>query len=169
MAHDTPLLVASIGSATTARQGSAEARGWRLLGWVGLAFVVMGCTDLLLAWYPSGFGNPEWEFGAISSTLNGLALPTLGVYLVLSAAVVHDEHTFARIVGTAMVVLAAGVLILAFFYVTVVPSALRAVADDEQLSIGMQKAVIKAVMLFITYTALLLSGGVHGWRRSRRA
>ena len=56
---------------------------WRLLYWIGFAFVVMGGTDITLAWYPAPFGNPEWEFGAISATLNGLALPTLGFYLLL--------------------------------------------------------------------------------------
>src|SRR6185437_6901598 len=57
---------------------------WRVVGWVGIAFVVMGFTDVALAWYPTAFGNPEWEFGAISATLNGFALPTLGLYLVLA-------------------------------------------------------------------------------------
>lgn len=137
---------------------------WRLLAWIGLAFVVMGGTDVVLAWYPAPFGNAEWEFGAIAATLNGIALPTLGFYFLLASAVARDQQLQGRIVGTVLLVLALGLAILAFVYATVVPVALNAVASNAEITAGMRKAVVKAVILFIVYVALLAGGGVQGWR-----
>jgi hypothetical protein len=53
--------------------------GWYLLGWIGLAFALVGGFDLALIWIPLGFGNPEWEFGTVSATLDGLPVTTLGL------------------------------------------------------------------------------------------
>ncbi|HET7111798.1 MAG TPA: hypothetical protein VFI41_13080, partial [Gemmatimonadales bacterium] len=44
--------------------------GWKLLGWVGGVLLIVGLIDLGLAFYPPMFGNPNWEFGTVSSQLN---------------------------------------------------------------------------------------------------
>jgi hypothetical protein len=145
-------------------QDAAVQRAWRLLGWIGLAFVVMGATDVLLAWYPAAFGRPEWEFGAITASLNGLALPILGLFFLLAAASANRSFAVARILGTTLFALAAGLLVVAFIYATVVPLALGSVADNAQIAAGMKKAIVKAVILIVSYVTLLVTGGISGWR-----
>ena len=129
-------------------------------GYTGFAF----CASVIVSVAPSAY-----TAGGYTVTLNGLALPTLGAYLTLSAAVARNEQLIARIIGSALLVLAVGLLVFVFIYFTVVPLALKAVAENEQLTSGIEKAVVKAVMLFITYTTLFVAGGVQGWRRGRRA
>lgn len=169
MAMLTPPLVGAKYDPTSHTRDAASRTGSGLLLWIGLAFVVMGGTDILLAWYPAGFGKPEWEFGAISATLNGLALPTLGLYFVLGACIAREYRTPVRVVAVAMFLLAAALIVLALLYATVVPLALGAVAENAEISRGMQKAVIKASVLFVTYIALFVTGAVVGWRSRRTA
>ena len=45
---------------------------WDLLGWLGFALFVVGGADFLLTWFPERFGNPEWEFGTITASLNAM-------------------------------------------------------------------------------------------------
>lgn len=144
---------------------SANLGAWRLLGWIGAAFVVMGGTDVALAWYPSAFGRPEWEFGAITASLNGLALPLLGIFVLLAVSIAHGRVAAMRVIGSVMFVGAAVLLVLAFMYVTVVPLALNSVSDNAQLATGMKKAIAKASVLFVAYVTLLLVGGISGWRK----
>jgi hypothetical protein len=138
--------------------------GWRLLGWLGVALLIMGATDVGLAWYPVALGNPEWEFGAITASLNGLALPILGAFFTLAAAATQRRRMFVRVVGTGMLIVAAALVILALLYGTVVPLALSSVADNPQLAAGMKKAVLKATVLAITYIVLLVTAGISAWR-----
>ena len=53
-------------------------RTWALLGWVGVAFIVVGGVDFALTWYPMNFGNREWEFGTVTASFNGLPILLLG-------------------------------------------------------------------------------------------
>jgi hypothetical protein len=137
---------------------------WRVVGWVGLAFVIMGATDIALAWYPTAFGNPEWEFGAIAATLNGFALPLLGLFLVLASAVARRRRIVSLAVSVIAIVLFLALAVLAFVYVTVIPLALKSVAADPILTLGMRKAVVKALVLFIAYAALFAAAAVRGIR-----
>ena len=66
--------------------------GWRLLGWVGLVFLVIGLLDLGLGWYPPRFGSAEWEFGTITRTLDSLPISVLGLAMVMALSAV----TWAR-------------------------------------------------------------------------
>jgi hypothetical protein len=138
---------------------------WRVVGWVGIAFVVMGFTDVALAWYPAAFGNPEWEFGAISATLNGFALPTLGLYLVLASSLARSRKLPAVAAAGLAIALVVALLVLAFIYVTVIPLALRSVAHAPLIASGMKKAIVKAIVLFLSYGVLFAAAAMKGLRR----
>jgi len=143
---------------------------WRVIGWVGLGFVLMGATDVALAWYPTAFGKPEWEFGAIAATLNGFALPLLGLYLVLAAAVGRRRRVVSLAVGIVAVLLLITLAVLAFVYLTVIPLALKSVAANPLLEEGMKKAILKALVLFVAYGVLFGAATVRGmrtWRQPR--
>jgi hypothetical protein len=147
---------------------SASDGAWRLLGWLGAALLLMGGADVLLAWYPAAFGRIEWEFAAISTTLNGLALPILGLSFILTSAFARNRRIAVRVAGTMMLVAAAALMILAVIYATAIPVAFQAVAQNADLAIGIKKGVAKAIMLFVVYLTLLTASGVFAWRGTRQ-
>ena len=167
MAILTPSAAPTLPSERHSINRDSTLRGWQLMGWMGAAFVAMGGMDIALAWYPPAFGKPEWEFGAISASLNGLALPLLGLYMMLGSAVAQGHRMMARGVGTLMALVAVGLIGLAVMYVTVVPLALQFVAQNAQLTTGVKKAVLKASVLFLVYIIVLAAGGFQSWRSTR--
>ena len=128
-----------------------------------------GGADILLAWYPTAFGTVEWEFGAISATLNGLALPTLGAFMALCAAFAGNRRLAVRIIGAAMLVMAFLLVVAAVIYATDVPVALRAVDRNPALVAGVAKSIIKASLLLVVYFTLFLSGGLNALRSGNRS
>jgi len=148
----------------TSADGRPNLDAWLMLSWVGIAFVVMGVTDIALGWYPPSFGNAEWEFGAISATLNGFALPTLGLYLILATSLARRSRLIGRALSIALACLTLTMITLGVIYLTVIPLALSSVAANEMLTAGMRKAVIKASVLFVAYVVLFGLGAIQAWR-----
>jgi len=159
-----PIITAPVAQPVRSKDLSNNTDAWTILSWVGVAFVVMGFTDVGLGWYPSSFGNAEWEFGAISAALNGFALPTLGLYFALAAIVASRRAVLSRVLSAIFFMLLLATIALAFIYLTVVPLALKSVAANSLLTAGMQKAIVKASMLFFVYSALFAWGGLRAWR-----
>ena len=141
---------------------------WTLMSWVGIGFLVMSATDIALAWYPTSFGNPEWEFGAISASLNGFAIPTLALYLILASAIARRQLVLTRALAVILGLLTIVIAFMGIIYTTVVPQALSAVSKNDQLADGMRRAVIKAVVLLFAYVILLGGAAIRSWRLSRR-
>jgi len=79
-------VVVPAGSAERAVAKEAPVGSWQLLATAGWAFLVVGGMDVGLVWYPAAFGNAGWEFGSITTSLNGLPLPLMGLALVLASA-----------------------------------------------------------------------------------
>src|SRR5690349_13726579 len=133
-----PILASPPGQPARSKDLPRSGEAWSVLSWVGIAFVVMGLTDIALGWYPASFGNAEWEFGAISAALNGFALPTLGLYLALGSAVASRRVVMGRVLGVIFGVFVVAMIGLALTYVTVIPLALQSVAANELLTAGMK-------------------------------
>jgi hypothetical protein len=153
---------------TPAQRSTGQLDAWRILGWVGLAYLIMSLIDLGLGWYPVGFGSPEWEFGTISATMAGLAIPTLALYLILASALAADRTNVARITGFAMMLLAVSIAVLSAIYLTSVPIALKAVESNPTVHLGLEKAIIKSLMLFAGYETLYILGAMRALRRRPR-
>jgi hypothetical protein len=64
-----------------------------------------------------------------------------------------------------MIAMGVLLLILAFFYLTTLPLALRAVRSNDMASLSMKKAVLKWLILFAGYEGLFVLGGLKGIRR----
>jgi hypothetical protein len=139
--------------------------GWKILGWLGLAYLIMSVIDLALGWYPLNFGRPEWEFGTISASFSGLAIPTLALYLMLGSALARERTDIAKGIAIVMIILALSLAILALLYLTSVPLALKAVAANPVVHLGMKKSVFKTLMLFTGYEALYVLGAIKGLRK----
>ena len=156
---------ATVERPTTAYMSSAYIEAWRVIGWLGAAFFAMSMIDVVLGWYPVRFGSPEWEFGTISATVSALAIPALGLYLVLCSAIARERANIAKAAGIVMIMLAVFLLGLAFFYLTTLPLALRAVRTNDMASLNMKKAVLKWLILFVGYESLFVFGALKGIRR----
>ena len=71
----------------------------------------------------------------------------------------------AKAVGIVLIVMGVLLLILAFFYLTTLPLALRAVRTNDMASLNMKKAVLKWLILFVGYEGLFIFGSLKGLRR----
>lgn len=143
----------------------APAEAWRWIGWLGLALLVVGVGDTLLAFVPFRLGNSEWEFGTVAATFAGLPLVTMGFAASLGAATALGSRW--AIVTLSWMVLVWGTLVVAglLLFMTDVPLALRTVAGDAQ--IGIRKAVAKTVMLGVVFGGVYFITGVGSLRRLR--
>lgn len=142
-----------------ARRLDQHARdAWRLLGWLGVIFSILGLADIALGWYPAAFGNTEWEFGTISGSLNALTIPMMGLYLVVASAVARHDHRSARVLSILLWLMVVVLVGLGLIYLTVIPIALKAVANNQLVLLGMQKAIVKGLVLLAGYTLLLVIG-----------
>jgi hypothetical protein len=156
---------ATVGRSTTGYATAGLLDAWKVLGWLGLAFFIMSLIDLALGWYPMQFGSPEWEFGTISGSISGLAIPTLALYLFFGSAIAREQAAVIRGVAIVMVVFALILGALGIIYLTSVPLALRSVSNNPIIHLGMKKAVAKSAMLFAGYEVLYIAGAFKGLRR----
>lgn len=140
-------------------------RSASLLGLAGAALALAGFFDLSLAWYPLGIGNPEWEFGTVSATLNSLPLATVGLVLALASALENGQVIRARAISGLFVALVVLVVASAILYAMDIPLALKAV-QNPLAHAGLVKAIIKALGLIVVYTVVFSWIAVMSWRRT---
>ena len=142
--------------------------GWRLVGVIGLAFGLIAGADLLLTWYPFNLGSPEWEFGTVTASLDGLPLLVMGLTLSLASGVARGRRWLVRVVAVLLLILAALIVVAAVLYVTNVPIALKSV-QDPVIRTGLKKAIAKTSVQAVVYPAALLWLAVKGWRHAARS
>ena len=128
--------------------------------WVGLAFFVLGSTDVALTWLPMDFGNREWEFATVTASFNGMPVIILGLLLVVGVAALESRRwwSFAGgIVGLLFLVFVLGALGL---WATNLPLALGAV--EGVVLTGLKKAILKTavqgVVLPLVFAAIAFFG-----------
>lgn len=138
-----------------------------VLTWVALAFVVLGGFDVALAWWPAFFGNPEWEFGTYTATLNNLPIVLLGFGLVVVVGIARGRVVLLWLAAIAGLVIALALLATMFMYATDIPIAFRSVTDPVA-RLGLKKAVAKSLVQSAVYIPAFLAGGVVAWRHTRR-
>lgn len=142
--------------------------GWYLLGAVGVVFFIVGLFDVVLAWYPLNFGNPEYEFGTYSQVMNFMPLPLLGLALILAAGVARGIKWVPRAVAVVMVLMVAGILVGAVLYATNVPRALDAV-KEPLIRTGLKKQIFKTLFQAVVYPLLMVYVSVKAWRHATAA
>lgn len=136
---------------------------WAPVAVIGAALAVVGLADVALVWYPLSLGNPEWEFGVLSRTFNGLALATIGLAMLMVLALYARRRTlvgigsFAFTVATVLVVLAAGL------YLLVLPVAWGGAPAQLKESLGF--AIGKTLLYMGVYLCVYGFMAVHGWKR----
>lgn len=153
--------------AAAARGGPGRAAdGVRpLLGWTGLLLTVVSGADIVLTWVPTEFGNPEWEFGTVTASFNGLISVALGCALVLVG--LRDRAGPRTLKAASLLLLAAALLVAAAaaLYGLSVPVALGSVSDAP-IRLGLQKAIAKTVFQSVAFPIAFLYMARVAWRWS---
>lgn len=132
---------------------------WALLGWMGLTFLVVGGFDFALTWFPTDFGNPEWEFGTVTQSFNGLPIVVLGLGLLLASSILTDRTWLSWVAAAGAFGLLVWVLLGAVVWTFTVPVALS--GTPQEVLLGLQKAIAKTAMQSVLYSVLL---GYMTWR-----
>ena len=141
---------------------------WRAVGWLGLLLAVVGLGDFVLAFIPTAFHTPEWEFATVASVFAGLPLPTLGLAGMLAAGYARGRRRMVLGMGAVLFILALVFLWLLMLFVTDVPIALKSGAQPEVL-LGLQKAIAKTILMGVAFSLAYLVAGFRairaGWVR----
>ena len=135
----------------------SEWRGdaWAALGVVGALFLVVGVTDLLLAWVPPRFGNADWEFGTVTAMFNNLPVPAMGVGLALAGSTGAESLVGRRVAAIVAAVLAMWSLIAAVLLGLTLPLALGVVTEAGPRQ-ALVSSSVKTCVQIIAYTAFFV-------------
>lgn len=161
-----PMIVAS--ARERGRRGPAEgsdSQEWAVLGWIGLSFLLVGGADFSLVWFPTAFGNREWEFGTVAQSFNGLPILLLGVGLLVAASEKLGRRWWGYVGGGAAGVLVLWILAGSALWASNVGLALSTV--PEELRIGIQKSVVRTAIQALVYPLVLAYVAWWGWRAGR--
>lgn len=167
VAHKVIVDVARTPDRTKHSLASPEA-SWSLLKGAGFLFVLVSGLDIALAWYPVGFGNPEWEFGTITATFQGLPVLVLGLVLLLASGVARGQRRLVRSVSIGMTLVAIVLIAIAALYALTAPIALQASPPGSLLSVGLKKAIFRTAGQAVLYPAVLIVLAVAAWRHIGR-
>ena len=134
--------------------------GWKWIGWFGLILAVVGLGDFLLVWYPTAFGNPEWEFGTVVASFSGLPLVTMGFAGLLGSAVARGVRWQSLVVGWVLVVFGAALLLAYLTFLLDIPLALRAAGENPTVRLGLGKAIAKTSLIALVFAGSYVGFGV---------
>ena len=160
------ILVREDDAAARRALAGAPEYGWYLFGWMGVVFAAVGLLDLALAWYPFEFGNPQWEFGTVSRTYDTLPITALGLTLLLGSGVARGTRWWVRTVGIVFLLMGLVVAAGLVLYALNIPLALSSVADNELASLGIKRAVVKALGQGVLYAVAFVVLGISALRHS---
>ena len=137
--------------------------GWRLLFVLGWLFTVVGLLNTVLLWYPFRFGVPEYEFGSVAASLDGLPVTMMGLTLALAGSRARAKDGAALLAtvllwAIAVLVIAGGVL-----YWLNVPLALQQVTEPV-IRTGIKKSMAKVTVQALVYPAAMIALAILGSR-----
>jgi hypothetical protein len=157
-----PKIVASAKEQRRAPPESVESgQAWAMLGWIGIAFLVVGGADFVLTWIPPDFGNREWEFGTVTASFNGLPILLLGLGLLIAASQQMGRRWWGTLGMVGSVGLLLWVLVGIALWASNIQLALQTVPDE--LAVGVQRALVKTLVQSVVYTLALVYLMFRSW------
>ena len=129
-----------------------------------LAFVAL--ADFVLAWVPSRFGVPEWEFATIAQTLAGLPLLTIGLAGLLGSTMALGRRRLVVATAVLLLVLGLTVFVALVLFMLDVPLALR--ASQGPSALGVQKAIAKTLLLGLCFGTAYIVSAISALRHPGR-
>ncbi|HJU75731.1 MAG TPA: hypothetical protein VJ717_18450 [Gemmatimonadaceae bacterium] len=145
---------------------TVRSNGWLALGAVGVLFLVVGLTDLVLAWTPPRFGNADWEFGTVTAMFNNLPVPSMGVGLALAATSALESVRGQRVVGGVALLLVIWSLVGAVFFALTLPLALGAINEPGPRQ-ALMTSTVKTGVQIVVYTVFYVWAVRFAWVRAR--
>jgi hypothetical protein len=146
--------------------GTLAARGTLAIGIIMLVGTVI---DIGILWLFQRQPVPQWEYVAITSTLEGF--PRFLIAIGFFYAAFHFRATVSivpyRVVASLLIVLGLAAAILGGMMV-INYQALSEFAQQPELHLALRSVAIKALTLSALYVAVLLPFGVWALRRPRR-
>lgn len=136
-----------------------------VLGWMGLAFLVVGGMDFLLVWYPPSFASREWQFAVVTRSFSSLPVPTMGLGLLIFASVKADRRWWAFLGAAASAVVALAVVVGVVLWGVNIPLALTQVPD--QVATGMYRSIARTAVQAVAYPSLFVYLSLTGLRAAR--
>lgn len=138
---------------------------WVVLGWFGVAAMMVGAFDILLAWYPLRTGNPAWEFGIVNLTIWSLPFPTTGLMLLLASGIALASRWRIRLAAILLLILALLILGMMVLYGLSIPIALR--GSPAPVLPTVKKSIAKTLVLGVTFSTLYIALAIAALRRRR--
>lgn len=140
--------------------------GWYLLGGIGLVFAIVSLADLVLAFYPLAVGDAEWEFGTITTVMDGLPLLTIGLGLALGAMVARGRWAGVKILSVVFALFGLVLVLLTVRYAGHISQAMGAVAEPS-IKLGLRKAIAKTLTQGTLYPIGFFWIGTLGWKHAK--
>ena len=138
---------------------------WRIAGWFGLLFFVIGLADMALVWYPLRPGNPAWEFGAVDLTFSSLPVVTIGFAGLLASALALGRTRFGVALALIALLVALGCVGGYLLFLSDVPLALR--NSPAEVIPGIRKAIFRNSVFAVCFTTAYLAAGIATLRHVR--
>lgn len=145
----------------------ARALGWRVLGLIGAAFLLVGALNAFTIWFPTRFGVPEWELGSASEFFDTFPLFGLGLSILLAHGVAQGRKYQVRVLATVCVLVAVGMWLAFTLFATTWPITLKVVTNPVALT-PIKKAAAKTAVQALVYPFALLWLAGAGWKASLR-
>jgi hypothetical protein len=147
------------GSKGQAARHFESRHAWALLGWIGLAFVIVGWMDFGSTWFPTDFGNRPWKLDTVASSFDRLPVLVLGLGLLLTSSGLTDRRGLVALAVAATFATLVSVVGGAILWIAAGPLASGGV-PAEALE-GMTRSAARTAVQAATYTLLL---GFMLWR-----
>lgn len=144
-------------------RASDSAQAWKWLGWFSALLAFVGLSDFVLAWVPFRFGVPEWEFATVVQTFSGLPLVAVGLVGVLASGVARGARGTITVMAFVFLLLSLLLVAALGLFLLDVPLALRAAQGPALL--GVQKAIVKTILLGVAFGGAFAGGGIVALRR----
>lgn len=138
-----------------------------VVGLLGLAFVVVGLTEIVLLWVPMNAGSALWEVSTYGGSLDRMPMVALGMGLLALAAVWSSSRRAARVrlVSALFLALALLLIAVAILYGTSVPAVLHGVSP--QAAARIRSVLLQAAVEACVYPLVFLGVGIVLWRSVR--
>ena len=128
--------------------------GWYLLGGLGLVFALVGGLDILLAWYPPNFGDMEWKFGTVTTTLNSFPLFSMGLILVTVSGLARGRRWMIGSMVVVLILVVVLIITCAALYLPQISNAMGSVTDPT-VKMGLKRAITKTTVQLVMYPVVL--------------
>ena len=149
------------------RTAASPDLGWKVMGWGGLALVLVAAADFLLALVPLNVGDPQWEFGTVTVILNGMPAMAMGLALLVGSAAARGSRWQSRTLAVILFLTSAVILASITLYALTVPIALKSTTNAVVL-FGLKKAIARTVVQAVIYPLAFTAMGIAAIRYSAR-